>query len=458
MKATRLHPAHFVKYIKYALLLCVIPIIRAILVFDIAAAWLAFTQDLLILLACGGILTALWQSSCVFVESGAVWVRWGVLFRQLSSYPPKQVSAVELCRTLPLRLVGAAQLTVYFRAGSGLRRVKLTLPKREARQLAEFLLPAPKMPGGFEPAGTKRLVFVLLSANTIATGFVVVLAARRTVSLFGTGLRDLALGGLMRLEHLLAAFLPAGISLLFALLLSFFALSLLDSLLRTFRFTACRAGGVLFCRGGLLTYTERRILMSAVSCCTVRISPAARLLRYYPIYLSAGCFEGEDLPVLVSSRRGEAVLRRLVPEFCPPSQPMCSPRRKSLPQYLWKPGALCLTLLALWAVSLRELPSVSLFLGVGTALAAVGLLCQLEAFFTEGFCKNENRSLTLGYSRLFTRYLVTVCTDDLSYTITQLPTAAAAGRCDLRVHTPSRHTYRLRGVELFRAQQLDFNL
>ena len=52
MKQIRLHPAHFIKYIKYALLLCVIPIIRAVLAFDILAAWLAFTQDLLILQMC----------------------------------------------------------------------------------------------------------------------------------------------------------------------------------------------------------------------------------------------------------------------------------------------------------------------------------------------------------------------------------------------------------------------
>ena len=90
MKQIRLHPAHFIKYIKYALLLCVIPIIRAVLAFDILAAWLAFTQDLLILLSCGGILAAFWQSSAAFLEEQAIWVRWGVLFRRLSSYPVKQ--------------------------------------------------------------------------------------------------------------------------------------------------------------------------------------------------------------------------------------------------------------------------------------------------------------------------------------------------------------------------------
>ena len=71
MSAVRLHPFHFLKYIKYGLILCVIPILRAMLAFDIAAAWLAFTQDLLILLACGGILATLWQASCAGLADAA---------------------------------------------------------------------------------------------------------------------------------------------------------------------------------------------------------------------------------------------------------------------------------------------------------------------------------------------------------------------------------------------------
>lgn len=458
MQPTRLHPIHFVKYIKYALLLCVIPILQAILAFDIAAAWIAFTQDLLILLGCAGILTAFWQSSRVFCDSAALWVRWGVFGRHLSGYAFSQVCAVEICRPLPLRLLGASEFTIYFKAGSGLRRLKLALPRARAAELAQTLIPEPETPHSFEPVGAQRLLFVLLSANMIATSFFAVLAVRRTINFFGTQLRDLALSGFLRLEHLLAAFLPAGFALLISLLLVFFAISLLDSLLRTFRFSACRAGGVLLCRGGLWTHIERRVLVSAVTACTIKITPTARLLRCYPIYLSAGCFRGEDLPLLVVRRKDSAALRRLLPEFCPPDGPLCNPRRKSLPQYLWKPGALGLLLLALLIVSLRVLPGVSIFLEVGLALVFGCLLCQAEAIFTEGFCKNKNRSLTLSYSRLFTRYLVTVCTDDLSYSITRFPTAASAGRCDLRVCIPCRRAYHLRGVEFFRARQLDFNL
>ena len=100
MSAVRLHPFHFLKYIKYGLILCVIPILRAMLAFDIAAAWLAFTQDLLILLACGGILATLWQASCAGLADGVLTVRQGVLLRRPALYRACMVSAVEVCRPL----------------------------------------------------------------------------------------------------------------------------------------------------------------------------------------------------------------------------------------------------------------------------------------------------------------------------------------------------------------------
>lgn len=458
MSAVRLHPFHFLKYIKYGLILCVIPILRAVLAFDIAAAWLAFTQDLLILLACGGILATLWQASCAGLADGVLTVRQGVLLRRPALYRACMVSAVEVCRPLWYRVFGAARLKIYFKAGSGQRRVELVLPGRRARQLARALVPATAAANFFEPVGMDRLIFVLLSANILATSAFSVLAVRRIAKLVGQDLGALALGGITQVEHLLAAFLPAGLSLLAAVLLFFLALSLLASLLRTYRFTATRSGGVLLCRGGLLTHTERRVLVSAITASTLRITPTARLLRRCPVYVSAGGFRGDDLPILALGADNAPVLQRLLPEFCPPEGPLCNPRRKSPPQYLWKPGSLSLLLAALLAVSLRAVPAASPLLGLLLCLALASTLCNLEGIFKEGFCKNANRTFTLSYCRGLTRHLVSLYTNDLSLTITRMPQAASAGRCDLRVHTPSRRTYHLRGVEFYRARALKFNL
>ena len=112
MSAVRLHPFHFLKYIKYGLILCVIPILRAMLAFDIAAAWLAFTQDLLILLACGGILATLWQASCAGLADGVLTVRQGVLLRRPALYRAcMAVSYTHLTVQIPMNKASSFGLT-----------------------------------------------------------------------------------------------------------------------------------------------------------------------------------------------------------------------------------------------------------------------------------------------------------------------------------------------------------
>ena len=458
MRPVRLHPLHFTKYVKYIIVICVLPVIQAILSFELSAAWVALLQELAILLACAGILATMRRASAVELAGGVLTVRSGVLFRRSCRFPLAQVSAVELRRSLLCRLLGGAVLTVYFRAGSNLRSLKLTLPVRAARQFSRRLVPDTAAASAFAPVGAERLIFMLLSANMIATAFFSVVAARRVFSLLGEDFRIIAIDGFLQIEHLLTAFLPASLSLLAALGLLFFALSLLSSLLRTYRFTAARSGGVLVSRGGLVTHTERRVFVDAITAGCLRITPAARLLRCCPLYLSAGCFRGEDLPVFTLNKKSAPQLQRLLPEFCPPEQPLCNPRRKSLAQYLWKPGSLLALLCALGTVSLRVLPSVAPVLWLLALLALGALLCNLEGVFREGFCRNSNRTLSVSYCRGFTRYLVSVCTDELSLRITRFPTAASAGRCDLRICTPSRRVYHLRGVEFFRAKALEFNL
>ena len=90
--------------------------------------------------------------------------------------------------------------------------------------------------------------------------------------------------------------------------------------------------------------------------------------------------------------------------------------------------------------------------------ALVWCLAHLEAFFTEGVCKNENRTFTVQYTRGFTRYLVSVYTNDLAFRLRQNPIAANEGRCNLSIYTPSRTTLRVRSVEYTLANRLQFNM
>lgn len=79
-------------------------------------------------------------------------------------------------------------------------------------------------------------------------------------------------------------------------------------------------------------------------------------------------------------------------------------------------------------------------------LALAGLLVSLEGFFREGLHKNANRTLSVCYTRFFTRHEVCVFTPDLSYTLLENPFSVSGGRCDVRVHLPCGLQYRVRGV------------
>lgn len=457
MKPVRLHPLHFLRYVKYILLLCALPLVRAALALDLAGLQAAAGQSLLLAAACAGVLAALRGGSMVWLQGGFFCLQQGVLLRRRRQYTAGAVSAVELSIPFWFRPFGAARLRIWFKAGRRGAPLALTLPRTAAARLACVLIPPGPVGSGRAqqtPSGGGRLTLALLSANLLATALASAMAVQRLSRLLGQQAGQWALNGLNPLRQLLAAFLPAGVAVLLTLLLAVGALSLLGSLARTWRFTARRLGGVLICRGGLWTHTRRRIRLSAVTASTIRVTPAARLLGQRPVYLAAGSFDAADLP-LVTLRRGEAaLLQQLLPEYCPPEGELCSPRRKSPAQYLWKPGAACLLVGALAGVSVWALPAVTPALGLLGLLALAQLAAQLEALFREGVCRNKNHTLSLVFTRGLTRREVTLYSHQLRATLTRLPTAAAQGRCDLALRAPGGQRYRVRGIELYRARAL----
>lgn len=462
MAPVRLHPFHFAKYLRYGLVLCVVPVLRALFVFDVAAAWLAFTQSLAILFAFSVLSALLWRRSKVVCTQHTVTVSAGLLAPHAATYFRDRISAVEVQRTVMGRLFGAARLTLYFKSEKPLPSVQFTLRLKDARRLETRLVPAEEGARLFVPGGFERLRFVMLSANVLATCALSVLTVWRVTKFWGgswADLRQALEGGLGRAEHLLSAFLPAGISALVTLIFFFGLLSILRGYLATAGFSVQRSGNVLLTRGGLFTRTERRVILSCVNSSSIHITPWARLLRQYPVYVTAGGFKGHELP-LATVRPGseEIALRRLLPEFCMPTARLANPRRRHLGAFLWKSGLATGAALALLVVSVWALPAVSWALGLGFGFGLMWCVCDLEAFFKEGVCKNDNRTFSVQYSRGFTRYLVSLYTNDLAFQLRQHPIAANEGRCDVRVFTPSRSTYRVRSVEYAVANRLSFNM
>ncbi len=100
------------------------------------------------------------------------------------------------------------------------------------------------------------------------------------------------------------------------------------------------------------------------------------------------------------------------------------------------------------------MPGVLGMLGVFAAMSAGCLLVSLEGFREEGIADNPNRTLGLVYTRFFTRYEVCIFTPDRSFAVRQNPFSVSAGRSNVFVRLPARHTFRVRGVRKARADAL----
>jgi len=456
VKGRRFHIIFTLRYLRYGLLLCLVPMLRALVEFDLDSLWLALTQDAAILLASAAAALVLWHATSFAWQEGAVQVSQGVVLRQSQTFSRQSIAALEIVRPLSCRLLGASRVTLYFRANAAPRRYTLYLKKRDAAAVAEALLPVCTENAVFEPTGFERLAFIMLSANILTSSLFALWGVRQADELLDGDFGRRAAQTLREAALFVARFLPAGFALLLTLGFAVTGFTFLVALVHTAGFQVCRSGGVIVSRGGFVTHIERRIFAACVSACDTCVSPAARLLRRYPVYLAAGSYRGGDLPVLVYKKGEERAVRRLLPAFSPPDGPLCAPARKSPVQYLWQPGALLALSLAVCGVASFAMPQLLPMLAVPVLLALCSLLVSLEGLFREGFCKNGSRTLSVCFTRFFTRHEVCVLTPDIAYTITENPFSVSGGRCDLRVHLPCGVRYRVRGVLRYLAQEIPF--
>ncbi len=458
MKKRRFHILFALRYLRYGLVLCLVPMVRALLAFDLDSLWLALTQDAAILFVTAALALALWFATGFWLEDGALTLTWGLAVRVRRSIAGESVAAIETARPLYCRILGASRLTLYFRANTAPRKYSIYLRKKDAAAVADALLPVCADRSVFEPTGFERLTFIMLTANIVTSSLFALWGVRQMDEVLGSDLQGLAIRTLREAALLAARFLPTGLAFLVTVGFAIVGFTFLYALLHTAGFQVCRAGGVILSRGGFVTHIERRIRVSAVSACDVCVTPPARLLRRYPVYVCAGSFRGGDLPVLVFKKGQEALVQRLLPDFCPPERPLCSTSNKSPAQYLWKPGALLALSLALCGVAWSVMPQILPMLTVPVLLSLAALLVSLEGFFREGVCKNSNRTLSVCYTRFFTRHEVCAFTRDIAYTIVENPFSVSRGRCDLTIHLPSAVSCKARGVKQYLAKEIPFSL
>ena len=147
----RFHIIFAVHYLRYGLLLCLVPMLQALLAFDLDSLWAALRQDAVILLACAAAALALWRATAFRLEDGAVKVTQGVFYRSYHTFGRASIAALEIARPLYCRMLGASCITLYFKTNASPKSYSMFLHKKDAAAVADVLLPVRSDTSVFEP-------------------------------------------------------------------------------------------------------------------------------------------------------------------------------------------------------------------------------------------------------------------------------------------------------------------
>ena len=444
----RYHPFFALRLMRRTLLLYLVPLVQVLFARQWDVLWTALAQDLALfclmaLISYGMLGVSSWELD----DDGTLRLHWNLVVSFERAIQASQLAAVQIERPLICRLGGASRVTFYPALLPKGRAVTLCLKNRDARMLADQLMPAPPEEY-YHPAGGQRLALVLLGANSLSTLLLVWVA-------LGQGdntAEQMALSQLGQAAAWAARWLPAGLAWILTLLTFLFGLSLLRSFSHTVRYAVWRGQGVLASRGGLLLRVERRFRLDRLTCAEVRLSPTARLLRCYPVYLTAGCYSGDD-PLFVYRSGQEELIHRLLPGLrLPPN------RRLSLEQVrgrslaiLMPAGSTFAFLVLLILVASWALPSAIPLLALPAAAAGFWLVISFQGFFREGAWPVDGRITFLRQRRLSLR-CVCIFSPVICLRIFQSPWAVTRGRANLTFAYPGRLHETVRSIPLAEAR------
>ncbi len=435
------------------------PIVQAFFAFDFNALINAFFQDIFILAFFAAIALIYWLGTSFRIDDDKLFIKSGVFFTLSRVYNKQSICVIDIKRPLYYRIFGAAKITLYFKNHALPKKISFVMPKKAAFNAAETLMPLKRENSVFEPVGFERFVLVLLSANALTTALFLWYTLQTVSDFTGRDIFEvtqIAGENFLRFEKLLEQFLPAGIAFLTAIVFGIAGFSFLNSFFRSGGLRVCRWGGIIYCAGGILSKTERRIDIKSVSSCDVRITPTSRILKRYAVYVTAGSFKQSDFPVMIIKKGQAHTVQTLFADYSPCTGNISNVKHKSLLQYLYKP-VICLvisTLLFLLAYYFIPM-SVPTF-AVLIILCVGACLQSLEGFFKEGVCTNSNRTLSIHYARFFTLHKVCVFSNAAMYTLFQTPFGVRKKYATFYSGLPSGITFRARGVSPLKAGRIKF--
>ena len=441
MTDKRLHPFAALQVLRKTLVLYLVPLINVLFERNWEAVRAALRQDVILFLtACGVSWVILHASSWSLDESGALCLHWKLLFRFDRTVRGASLAALTIERPFYFRLAGASRLTLYPVGEPKKRTLTLCLRKADAQQLADQLMPIHD-PSLHTPAGGERAALGLLGANSLSTLALLMLAIRQTQQ--RPDAYTLAFAQINFLAGLAARWLPMGAAWLLAFAGFLLGLSLLRSFVQTVHYEVWHTADQIGSRGGWLDRFECRARTAQISFADVRISPAARLLRRWPVFVTAGSCSPE-LPLFVYRSGEEALFRELLPEFRMPPDLLARTEQRSL--IFFAPAGIPFVLCALLTlISCTTLPGLTVTLLFPTAFFAAGLAGAVMGYRREGVWLREGR-LTLRRQRGIYLHSICVFHPDVCLTAVQSPWAANVDRTNLTFAFPGLVRLKVRSV------------
>ena len=443
------HPLAALRFLRKAVVVCLLPLANALLEFSLNALLTALRQDAaLLLFLCGASSILLEASSWALDETGVLRLRWAFISKRERIIRGETLAALTIERPLFFRLLGASRVVLYPVGQPAKRAVTLYLHKEDAQELADRLMPV-RDPVCHRPAGGERAALVVLGANGLSTLALTYLAIRQSRP-FPLTAEAVALSRLNLLVRFAAHWLPAGAAWMLVLTGALFGISLARSFVQSVHYTVWHTADQLGSRGGWLEHFECRVRTSEISFADVRISPAARLMKRWPVFVTAGGCSPE-LPLFVYRSGEEALFRELLPEFRMPPDLLARTEQRSLIFFAPAgiPFALCLLLTL---VSATVLPQLTLTLLIPTLFFGALLAGAAAGYWREGLWLREGR-MTLRRQQGLYLHCICVLHPDVCLTAAQSPWAASVGRTNLTLTFPGWVKLKVRSVPLRDAEK-----
>ena len=440
----RYHPFFALGFMRRTLLLYLVPLVQVLFAREWQALWRALAQDLALFCLLALVSAVMLRASSWELDAaGVLHLRWDLILSFERRIQNSQLAAVQIERPMLYCLAGASRVTLYPALLPKGQAVTLHLTRRDARMLADRMMPAPQQEI-YHPAGGQRLAFALLGANSLSTLLLVALALRQG----DNAAEQIALEQINQAAAWAARWLPAGLAWALTAWTFLFGLSLVRSFSHTLFYRVWRGGGVLASQGGLLVRVERRFRLDRLTCAEVRLSPGARLLRCYPVYLTAGCCN-IDAPLFVYRAGQEDLVRRLLPGFqMPPRQPFSLAWLRGRSLVFLAPAGGCLGfLILLLLVASWALPAALPLLALPALVCAFWLVCEIEGLLREGAWPTE-KHLTFLRQRRMSMHCVCVFSPATALRISQSPWGVLRGRATLTFAYPGRLRERVRSIPL----------